>query len=120
MSLNSSAPFVGGIKLKAGTPLLSCDGSSLKVVYFLFGLPVSASVILSQYLISRSLKTRTRFLLICFVGQGETSYPLVIWLQAPRQKSVVVVFLFILAQADWEVSSFNCEKGEVNLIYFNK
>ena len=35
------------------------------------------------------------------------SYPLVIWMQAPYQKLVVVVLLIITAQADQEVLSLD-------------
>ena len=33
-------------------------------------------------------------------GSGKTPYPLVLWMQAPHQKSAVVVLLLIIAQAD--------------------
>ena len=46
ISLNTSAPFVVGIKSKAVTSSLSGEGSSLKVGSFSFGSPVSASAVI--------------------------------------------------------------------------
>ena len=43
ISLNTPAQVGGRIKSKAVTLLLSCEGSSLKIVSFSFGSPVSAS-----------------------------------------------------------------------------
>ena len=47
------------------------------------------------------------------------SYPLVIWMQARRQTSLVVVLLLIPAQADQKVLSLDHKQGEVdsNLIH---
>ena len=45
---------------------------------------------------------------------------LVLWLQAPHQKSVVAGSLLISAQADQEVLSLDHQKGEVNLRHFPK
>ena len=48
-------------------------------------------------------------------GSGEMSYPLVLWLQVPRQNVVVVGFLLVPPQADQEVLILDHQKGEVNL-----
>ena len=53
-------------------------------------------------------------------GSGKTLHHLVLWLQAPHQKAVVVFWLLIPAQADQEVLSLDHKKGEVNLRHFPK
>ena len=47
-------------------------------------------------------------------------YPLVIFMQAPRQILSVVGSLLIPAQANTEVSSFDHQKEEVKLRHFPK
>ena len=47
-------------------------------------------LLLSQYLVSSPLKTIPRFLHQCCLDQGKTSYHLVICMQLPLQKAVVV------------------------------
>ena len=53
-------------------------------------------------------------------GSGITSCPLVLWLQAPLQKSVVVGSLIIPAQANNEVLSLDNQQEEVNFKNFQK
>ena len=53
-------------------------------------------------------------------GSGKMSYPLFLWIQEPRQKSLVVCYIHIPAQADKEVLSWDNKKGEVSLSHFPK
>ena len=49
------------------------------------------------------------------MDQAKNIYPLVLWIQAPNQKSAVVGSWIIPAQAYQEVLSLDHQKGEVNL-----
>ena len=59
-------------------------------------------MLVSLYLISRPLKTRTIFLRLLFMDKGKASYPLIIFLQANHQNSAVAGLLIIPAHADQE------------------
>ena len=61
------------------------------------------------------VNTQPIFMHLYFLDQTKTYYPLVLWMQAPRQKSVEVGSLLILEQAYQEVLSLDYKQGEVNL-----
>ena len=54
------------------------------------------------------------------MDEGKISYPLVLWLQVPCQKSVVVLSMLILAQADQVVLSLNNQLEGMNLRHCHK
>ena len=98
------------------TSSLPGEVSLLKVVYFLFGSQVSASAVSKPIFKINATKDKTKiYTPLCFLGEAETFYPLVLWLQSPHQKSVVVGSLIIPAQADQEVLSLDRQQGGVNL-----
>ena len=69
--------------------------------------PVSASAVSKSIFEIKATDYKNFFLCLCCLNQSKMSYPLVIWMQAPYQKSVVVVLLLITAQADQEVLSLD-------------
>ena len=61
MLLNAPSQFVGGIKSKAVTSSLSGAGSSLKVGYFSFGSPMSASAVSKPIFDIKSTEDNNKF-----------------------------------------------------------
>ena len=90
MSLNPPAPFGGGIDSKAVTSSLLGEGSSLKVGSFSFGSPVSASAVSKPIFVIKANEHKTKICTPMISGSVKKSYPFVLWLQAPHQKSVLV------------------------------
>ena len=90
---------------------LSVEGSPLKVSSFSFGSPVSAYAVSKPIFYIKATKYKKIFLHLCCLDQSKLSYPLVLWLQAPRQKAVVVSLLLFPAQADQEVLSLDHQQG---------
>ena len=123
MLLKALAPFEGGIKSKAVTSSLSGEGSLLKLGSLSFGSPLSASDVGNPIFDIRplnTLKTRPIFLHLYCLDQSKMYYPMDIWQQAPRQKSMVVSMLLIPSQVDQEVLSLYHQQGGINLRHLLK
>ena len=85
-----------------------------------FGSPVSASTVSKPIFDIKTTEDNTKITTPMLSVSGKTFYTLVLWIQAPHQKSVVVGFLIIPVQADQEVLSLDHQKDEVNLRHFHK
>ena len=85
MSLKAPAPFGGEIKSKAVTSSLSGEGYSFKVGYFSFGSPVIASAVNKPIFEIKATEDKNNIYTPALSGSVKTSYPLVLWLQAPHQ-----------------------------------
>ena len=103
MSLNPPEPFGGGIKSKTVTLSLSGDVYLLKVGSLSFGSPVSASTVSKPIFDINATKENTNISTPILSVSGKTSYPLVLWMQAPHQKSALFCSLLIPEQVDQEV-----------------
>ena len=84
------------------------------MVSFSFGSPLSASAVSKPIFYIKATEDKAKFLHLYFLDQEKMSYPLVLWLQGPHQKPVVLSSLIIIAQADQKVLSLYHQKGEVN------
>ena len=71
MSLNSTAPFGVFINTKAVTSLLSGEVSSLKVVTFSFGLPLSASAVSKPIFYIKVTEDKTNISIPMLSGSGK-------------------------------------------------
>ena len=81
MSLNPPEPFEGGIESKAVTSSLLGEVSLLKVGYFSFVSPVSASTVSKPIFdIKATEEKKPRFLHLCFLYESKMPHPLVLWL----------------------------------------
>ena len=92
----------------------------MKVGSFSFGSPSSASAVSKPIFDIKAIEEKTNIYTPMLSISVKKSYPLVLWLQAPHQKLVVVGLLIIPEQAYQEVLISDHQQGEVNLRNFLK
>ena len=98
MSLKALEPFVGGIKFKTDTSSLSGYGSSLKAVFFLFGLPLSASAVSKPIFDIKATEDKNKISTPMLSESGKNVLYFGSMASIASPKSAAVVLLLIPAQ----------------------